>query len=67
MKNYIIRTNSDEIIGKGTTIENAVVESLHVCNADDFIEWGCYAEETSENSEQFSMFELYDIAIAVAG
>lgn len=62
MKNYEIKTSCDEIIGKGTTLEEAVKNALHNISVEDFIEYGTYCEETTENIENFSCLELYDIA-----
>lgn len=64
MKNFVIMTNGNEIIGTGETIAQAIENALSGCTADDFIDWGCYAEETSEGIESFSMFELYDMTVA---
>ena len=63
MKNYEIRTNCEEIIGKGETVEKAVLSALKKISAEDFIEYCTYCEETTEGIEQYSMFELYDLAI----
>lgn len=63
MKRYEIRTNSGEIVGTGTTVEKAVNAALHNISVDDFIDYGTYCQEVTENIESFSMFELYDIAI----
>lgn len=64
MKHYEIRTNCDEIIGTGTTVEDAVKAALHNISVDDFIDYGTYCNEVSENIESFSMFELYNIAMS---
>ena len=63
MKNYEIRTNCKEIIGKGETVEKAVLSALKKISVEDFIEYCTYCEETTEGIEQYSMFELYDLAI----
>ena len=63
MKNYEIRTNCEEIIGKGETVEKAVSSALKKISAEDFIEYCTYCEETTEGIKQYSMFELYDIAV----
>ena len=62
MKNYEIRTGCDELIGKGETLE-AVLSALKEISVDDFIDYCTYCEETTEGIEQYSMFELYDLAI----
>lgn len=62
MKYYEIKTSCGEIIGTGTTVEEAVKAALHNISVDDFIDYGTYCEEVTENIESFSMFELYDIA-----
>ena len=67
MKHYEIRTNCDEIIGTGTTVEDAVNAALHNISVDDFIDYGTYCKEVTENIESFSMFDLYDIATEVNG
>ena len=63
MKNYEIRTNCDELVGNGETLENAVLSTLNKISVDDFIDYCTYCEETTEGIEQYSMFELYDLAI----
>ena len=63
MKNYEIRTGCDELIGKGETLEAAVLSALNKISVDDFIDYCTYCEETTEGIEQYSMFELYDLAI----
>lgn len=63
MKNYEIRTNCEELVGVGETLENAVISALKKISADDFIDYCTYCEETTEGVEQYSMFELYDLAI----
>ena len=63
MKNYEIRTNCDELVGNGETLENAVLSTLNKISVDDLIDYCTYCEETTEGIEQYSMFELYDLAI----
>ena len=63
MKNYEIRTNCDELVGSGETLQNAVISALNEISVDDFIDYCTYCEETTEGIEQYSMFELYDLAI----
>ena len=63
MKNYEIRTGCNELIGKGDTLENAVISALNKITVDDFVDYCTYCEETTEGIEQYSMFELYDLAI----
>ena len=63
MKNYEIRTGSNELIGKGETLEKSVISALNKISIDDFIEYCTYCKETTEGIEQYSMFELYDLAV----
>ena len=56
MKNYEIRTNCDELIGKGETLEAAVLSALKEISVDDFLDYCTYCEETTEGIEQYSMF-----------
>lgn len=63
MKNYEIRTGCDELIGKGETLEAAVLSALKEISVDDFLDYCTYCEETTEGIEQYSMFELYNLAI----
>ena len=62
MKNYEIITGSNELVGKGETLENAVISALNKISVDDFIDYCTYCNETTEGIEQYSMFELYDLA-----
>lgn len=63
MKNYEIRTNCDELVGSGETLESAVISALNKISVDDFIDYCTYCEETTEGIEQYSMVGLYDLAI----
>lgn len=63
MKNYEIRTQCDELIGAGDTVENAIKAALNKISVDDFIDYCTYCVETTDNIERFSMFDLHDIAI----
>ena len=63
MKNYEIRTNCEELVGVAETLENAVISALNKISVDDFVDYCAYCEETTEGIEQYSMFELYDLAI----
>ena len=62
MKNYVIKTSCDETIGEGATLEDAVKKALQYISVEDFIEYGTYCEETTENIECYSYLELYDMA-----
>ena len=62
MRNYEIRTQCDELIGAGDTVENAIKAALNKISVDDFIDYCTYCVETTDNIESFSMFELHDIA-----
>lgn len=63
MKNYEIRTGCNELIGKGETLENAVISALDKISLDDFVDYCTYCKETTEGIEQYSMIELYDLAV----
>lgn len=65
MKNYEIRTQCDELIGAGNTIETAIKVALNKISVDDFIDYCTYCIETTDHIESYSMFELYDMAAAL--
>ena len=65
MKNYEIRTQCDELIGAGNTVENAIKAALDKISVDDFIEYCTYCVDTTDNIERYSMFELHDMAAAL--
>ena len=50
------------MVGKGETLENAVISALNKISVDDFIDYCTYCNETTEGIEQYSMFELYELA-----
>ena len=62
MKNYEIITGSNELVGSGKTLKEAVLSALDKISVDDFVDYCTYCDETTEGIEQYSMFELYDLA-----
>ena len=65
MKNYEIRTSCDELLGAGDTVENAIKSALDKMTVDDFVGYCTYCIETTEGIVRYSMFELYDMAVAL--
>lgn len=63
MEHYEIRTQCEELVGEGETLEKAVLSALDEISVDDFIEYATYGKETTEGIKSYSMFELYDLAV----
>ena len=49
MKNYEIRTQCDELIGAGNTVENAIKAALNKISVDDFINYCTYCVDTTDH------------------
>ena len=62
MKHYEIRTQCGELVGEGETIEATILAALEKISVNDIIDYCTYGKETTEGIENYSMFELYDLA-----